>query len=259
MATIAFIGLGAMGYPMAGRLARQGHAVTGIDRNSDTQDRWQREFGATPAPLGSAEAVLICVTDEAAAQAVFEQGLAHWRPGTLVIEHGTTSARWAREADAQARAAGLRYCDAPLSGGAAGAGRGELVAMLGAHPADADPAIRLMSAYAASCLHLGPPGAGQLCKMANQIAIAGVAAGLAQAQSFSRAAGLDPAQVFDALARGSAASVQLERLRATLSEPDNNASRTFEWLRKDLELCAEAAPRGLALADLWTALWESDS
>jgi 3-hydroxyisobutyrate dehydrogenase-like beta-hydroxyacid dehydrogenase len=127
--------------------------------------------------------------------------------------------------------------------------------MLGAHPADVAAARAVLAAYCASIVHLGAPGAGQLCKMANQLAIAGVAAGLAEAQLFAREAGLDPAAVFEVLARGSAASVQLERLRQALGRPGGDARESFAWLRKDLALCAAATVRPLPLERLWEALW----
>jgi 3-hydroxyisobutyrate dehydrogenase len=267
---VAFVGLGAMGAPMASRLVQAGVAVTGIDADPAVQARWRHAAGVPAVEPGAAHApaprpdpaappdvhaVVVCVTDEAASRAVFEHGLGRWRPGTLVIEHGTTSAAWALEADRLARAAGLRYCDAPISGGAAGAQRGELVAMLGAHVEDLAPARTLLGAYCASVVHLGSPGAGQLCKMANQLAIAGVAAGLAEAQAFSRDAGLDPVRVFDVLSRGAAGSVQLERLRDALGRPDGDARDTFAWLRKDLALCAAATARPLPLELLWRGLW----
>ena len=256
--TVAFHGLGAMGHAMAGRLAAAGATVAGIDIDPAALQRWQHAFAAAPRAAHrpqDAEVIVSCVSDEAASRAVFDSGLPLWRRGALFIEHGTTSAAWAREAAARAAAAGLRYCDAPISGGTAGAERGELVVMLGAEACDVDAARAVLAAYAAHVLHLGPPGAGQLCKMANQLAIAGVAAGLAQAQAFSRAVGLDPAQVFEVLARGSAASVQLTRLQHTLGRPGNDAREVFAWLRKDLLLCAEADPAALPLSTLWQSLW----
>lgn len=253
--SVCFIGLGAMGHPMATRLVAHGHRVRVLERDPDALARWRRALGDDGPPESQCDAVLICVTDEQASRDVFHQGLPGWRRGAMIIELGTTSDAWAREADALARAAGLRYCDSPLSGAAAAALRGELVAMLGAHPADVAAARALLAPLASHIEHLGPPGSGQLCKMANQLAIAGVAAGLAQAQTFARAHALDPAQVFEVLARGSADSVQLRRLRASLAEPGNEAAQTFAWLAKDLAICAAAAERPLPLATLWQSLW----
>lgn len=253
--TVRFIGLGVMGFPMAARLVAQGLRVQPVDHDAGVLARWRQTVGESAAPQAPCDAVLICVTDEQASRAVFTQGLTGWRPGTLVIELGTTSARWARDADVLARAAGLRYCDSPLSGAAVAAQRGELVAMLGAHADDVDAARALLAPLASHVEHLGPPGSGQLCKMANQLAIAGVAAGLAEAQRFARTHELDPARVFEVLSRGSADSVQLRRLRAALIDPANQAARTFAWLAKDLELCASAGAAPLPLVTLWQTLW----
>lgn len=251
MTVVDFIGLGAMGWPMAQRLVQSGLQVRGLDASAELQQRWERAHGV---PQGPAQAVLCCVSDEAASRAVFTDVIARAAPGSLLVDHTTTSADWAREADARARARGLRWCDAPLSGGAAGAQRGELVAMLGARPQDLPEIRALLAPLAREAVHFGPAGSGQLAKMANQLAIAGIAAGLAQAQSLARAAGLDLAQLWPLLLQGSARSVQLERLHETLVEQP--AAATFAWLRKDLELCAQAAPGALPLVDLWNQLWE---
>jgi 3-hydroxyisobutyrate dehydrogenase len=254
-ASVCFFGLGAMGHPMATRLVAHGHRVRVRERDPDALARWRQAMDDDGPPESQCDAVLICVTDEQASRDVFHHGLRGWRRGAMIIELGTTSDAWAREADALARAAGLRYCDSPLSGAAAAAARGELVAMLGAHPPDVAAARALLAPLASHIEHLGPPGSGQLCKMANQLAIAGVAAGLAQAQAFARAHSLDPARVFEVLSRGSADSVQLRRLRPTLGEPGNQAVQTFAWLAKDLAICAAAAERPLPLATLWQSLW----
>lgn len=245
MRRVDVIGLGAMGAPMARRLHEVGYAVRGIDRDGRLQP------GAEPA-----DAVICCVTDEAASREVMENVFLRARPGTLVIDHTTTSATWARQADERARAAGLRFCDAPLSGSVPAAEEGTLVAMLGAHPPDVAAARELLSATTRQVVHLGPPGSGQLCKMANQLAVAGIAAGLAQAQAFGRSAGLDLAQVFEVLMQGSARSVQLERLQGSLAEAGNQAGETFSWLRKDLLLCDQASPRTPPLVALWRQLWK---
>jgi 3-hydroxyisobutyrate dehydrogenase len=253
MSRVDAIGLGVMGWPMAARLAAAGHAVLGIDGDADVQARWRRGFGA---PEGPAEVVLCCVTDEAASRAAFGTVFHTAAPGTLLIDHSTTSDAWAREADVLARAAGLHWCDAPLSGGALAAADGNLVAMAGLHAADLPRVRELLRATTREVVHLGPPGSGQLGKMANQHAIAGVAAGLAEVQAFSRSAGLELAQVFHALRLGSASSVQLERLLPVLAAQGNVAADTFAWLDKDLALCEQASPRSLPLVQLWRQLWK---
>lgn len=253
MRLIDCVGLGAMGWPLAARLAAAGQAVRGTDRDPALQARWEADFGV---PSGPADVVLVCVTDEAASRAVVAGVLHRAAPGTLVIDHTTTSADWAREADARLRAAGLRWCDAPLSGGIEGAQRGELVAMIGAHAPEVAHVRAVLAPVAREVVHLGPPGSGQLAKMANQLAIAGIAAGLAEVQRFGRAAGLDLAQLFRVLLQGSARSVQLERLHGMLAAAGSAAPRDFAWLRKDLALCAAASERPLPLVQLWQGLWE---
>ncbi len=254
MSVIEFVGLGAMGWPMAQRLAAAGYRVRGRDASPDIQARWEGAYGV---PCGPAGAVLCCVTDEAASRAVFESIFPHAPPGTLLIDHTSTSHAWARQADERARTAGLRWCDAPLSGGAAGAQRGELVVMLGAHACDLDGFRPLLAATSRDVVHLGPPGSGQLGKMANQLAIAGIAAGLVEMQAFSRAAGLDLGAVCRALLQGSARSVQLERLQGELALPGSDATEIFDWLRKDLAVCQLASARPLRLVRLWEQLGET--
>lgn len=254
---IACHGLGAMGWPIASRLRQQGARVIGLDADAAVQARWQQQAAGEAAVLQAARVVLVCVTDEAASRRVWQEQLPHWQPGALVIELGSVSHAWALQAAAACAAAGLRYADAPLSGGVAGAAAGELVAMLGAEAADLPELHETLAPFTAKVVHLGPPGAGQLCKMANQLAIAGVAAGLAQAQAFSRGAGLDFAQVLDVLSRGTAASTQLTRLRDTLAMPGNHAPDTFAWLQKDLALCRQASDEPLPLALLWQAWWQA--
>jgi 3-hydroxyisobutyrate dehydrogenase len=285
MPSIALHGLGAMGWPMAQRLVQHGLALTAFDADPAVQQRWQQQTqqhsqqhpqphsqqhsqphlkpvhgpGAVEADAKAAhaEVVLVCVTDEAASRRVWQQQLSNWRPGSLVIELGSTSHAWALQAAARCADAGVRYADAPLSGGVGGAQAGSLVAMLGALESDVALVQAVLAPCTARVLHVGPPGAGQLCKMANQLAIAGVAAGLVQAQAFSRAVGLDLGQVMDVLASGSAASVQLERLRHVLAAEGNDAAQTFAWLHKDLLLCQQASAQALPLAALWQAWWQA--
>ncbi len=241
---ITFHGLGAMGLPMALHLDAAGHAVTGKDPSAAAQACWrQRRQGARPSDRphgsmpGTAPIVILCVSDEKASRQVIDTEARAWCSGTLVIDHTTTSVHWAQEAHARLAANGISYCDAPLSGGVAGAERGELVAMVGA-TATAWPLVRAtLDASTQSVFHLGEPGAGQACKIAHQIAIAGVAVGLEAARSFARARGLPLPVVFDVLARGTAQSAQLARLHEALSAPDTEPGTLFAWLEKDLALC----------------------
>ncbi len=235
---IHFHGLGAMGLPMALHLQAAGHTLDGIDPLPSARTRWRERSGATPAdhPRQAPDVVVLCVTDEPAARAVIADRAQGWPRGSLVLDHTTTSTTWAREVHAYLARQGIAYCDAPLSGGVPGAERGELVAMLGA-PEDAlARALAVLAAYTREVIHLGGPGAGQTCKMANQIAIAGIAVGLETARSFALAQGLPLARVFAALAQGTAASVQLERLGHALGDPESHPDRRFAWLEKDLAL-----------------------
>lgn len=254
---VALYGLGAMGWPIAQRLQQQGAEVLGFDADADLQARWRQRASSEASALHDADVVMICVTDEAASRQVLQQQLPHWRAGALVVELGSVSHAWALQAAAACHQAGLRYADAPLSGGVTGAADGTLIAMVGAQAADLPALYAALAPLAAQTVHLGPPGTGQLCKMANQLAIAGVAAGLAQAQAFSREVALDFNAVIEVLAGGTAASTQLHRQRGVLVQPGNHALTTFAWLQKDLALCQQASPSPLPLAELWQAWWQS--
>jgi 3-hydroxyisobutyrate dehydrogenase len=263
---IAFFGLGAIGWPIAQRLKNKGYKVMGFDVNPSTVQRWRRSQESGDRDLNAhdhrqqtlqqAAIVFVCVSDETASRMVFSTVLPLCQPGTLVIEIGSVSVTWALDCEQSCAKAGLRYVDAPLSGGVAAAESGTLVAMLGAKDHDVDEATLFLSSFSKSIIHVGLPGSGQLCKMANQLAIAGIAAGLVQAQMFSRHAGLNLAKVFSVLQAGSAASVQLERLSTTLAAPDNHAADTFAWLEKDLQFCQQASSAPLPINTLWHALWQ---
>ena len=250
-------GLGELGLPLANRLQAAGAEVSGFDTDPQALARWQ--VGPAVVPVHPPHVVLLCVTHEAASRSVIGERMASWAPDTLVIEHGTVSPQCARETAARCRRAGLRYVDAPLSGGAEGARRGTLVAMLGVEPHDHRAVLPVLSAYCAHVEPVGMPGDGQTCKLANQLAIAGIAAGLAVAQRFALANGLSLDAVFNALSHGSAHSVQLERLKLKLCEPTVPATERFAWLHKDLEHCAEVSITSQPLVQLWRALWDTPS
>lgn len=247
-------GLGALGSEIAARLISAGAQVEGIDTNPQAQARWRAAHsnGDVPEPT----VIVVCVTDQPASSAVLDQHLDRWPPGTLVIEHGTVSPSFALESQQRCQRAQLRYADAPLSGGVAGARQGQMVAMLGCERAYRPDIEQVLSAYCARVLHLGEPGSGQRCKLANQLAIAGIAAGLATAQRFSIEQGLPLDQVFEALTGGTARSVQLERLREALSDPFTDPGELFRWLEKDIELCVSVSDRALPLQTLWREFWE---
>ncbi|MBM3406801.1 MAG: NAD(P)-dependent oxidoreductase [Betaproteobacteria bacterium] len=250
-------GLGALGSEIAARLITFGAQVQGIDINHQAQSRWRDTHAWSE--VAEPSVVVLCVTDQAASSMVFEQYLDRCPPGTLVIEHGTVSPEFAYDSEQRCRRARLRYADAPLSGGVAGAQQGKMVAMLGCDLSHQPDVEQVLSAYCARVVHLGNAGAGQRCKLANQLAIAGIAAGLAAAQRFSREQGLPLTQVFEALSLGSAHSVQMERLRESLSHPLTDPGQLFAWLEKDLDLCASVSSQALPLHALWRKLWESPS
>ena len=251
---ITFIGLGVMGYPLAGHLARAGHAVTVYNRTAARAAAWVAEHSgraaATPAlAAAGADVVLTCVgnDDDLRAVALGPDGaLGTMRPGALFVDHTTVSAAIAREL------AGYRgdllVLDAPVSGGQAGAVGGTLTVMCGGSPASFAAAGPVMAAYARKTALMGPAGSGQLTKMVNQIAIAGVLEGLAEAVHFALAAGLDAASVFDVIGKGAAQSWQMDNRAATMARGEFDFGFAIDWMRKDLGLVlAEARRLGLSL------------
>jgi 3-hydroxyisobutyrate dehydrogenase len=246
---VTFVGLGAMGLPMAARLARSGVAVNGRDVDASRAATWWARPEAASHEIEEADAVIVCVTDEAASETVAKEALLpRLRAGALYVDHTTTSPAFARWLAGACAARGAGFVDAPLSGGVEGAQSGALVAMAGGSGADVARAQPLLRAYAARIVALGPAGSGQLAKLANQVAIAGTLRGLAEAVGLARAGGLDCAALLEALGAGTAASAQLARTRAVLAAPDFDFRTAFAWLGKDLDLAAgEAAERGVPL------------
>ncbi len=249
MANVAFLGLGVMGFPMAGWLARKGHTVTVFNRTAAKAERWCKEYGgraaATPsAAAQGAEIVFSCLGDDPdlRAIAIGEGGvIAAMQRGAIFCDHTTASADVAREIAAAGRARGVQCLDAPVSGGQAGAENGKLTVMAGGDAAafaTAEPVIR---SYAHNVRLLGPAGSGQLTKMVNQIAIAGVVQGLAEALNFARKAGLDVATVVDTISKGAAQSWQMENRWKTMSEGKFEFGFAVEWMRKDLRICLQEA------------------
>jgi 3-hydroxyisobutyrate dehydrogenase-like beta-hydroxyacid dehydrogenase len=239
---IAFFGLGAMGTPMARRLADTGHAVAPFDVNAGALARW-RAAGAGPSfSVADAAVVVTCVTDEGALTSLAPDLLRSLPREALWIDHTTASAVTAERLARACARIGAGFVDAPVSGGPEGAAEGRLVAMAGGTPADVERARPLLAAYAAHVVHLGPAGSGQLAKAANQLAIAGTVRGLAEAVALARSGGLDVNALLEALAGGTAASRQLERTRAQwlADEPFEHA---FAWLAKDLALALHEAER----------------
>lgn len=253
---VAFIGLGVMGFPMAGHLSRAGLEVTVFNRTAMRADDWAREFrgrvASSPADAATAaDLVLACVGRDADVREIAlgpEGALAAMTPGALFVDHTTASAELARELDTRCRELGLGFLDAPVSGGEQGARNGRLTVMCGGEAATflrADPVI---ASYARAVRLLGPAGSGQLCKMVNQICIAGVVQGLAEGIHFAQRAGLDAAAVIDVIAQGAAQSWQMENRHATMIRGEYRHGFAVDWMRKDLEiLLAEARRNGARL------------
>ncbi|MEF3366605.1 NAD(P)-dependent oxidoreductase [Methylocystis sp. 9N] len=254
--SVAFLGLGVMGFPMAGHLARNGHRVTVYNRTTAKAEKFaaahNAEWAPTPAEAAQGAAFTFsCVgnDDDLRAVALGDEGaFAGMAPGAVFVDHTTASAQIARELHAEAAGRGVGFIDAPISGGQAGAENGQLTVMCGGDPeifAKAEPVI---ASYARACRLMGPPGAGQLTKMVNQIAIAGLVQGLAEALHFARSAGLDAEAVMDLLKNGAAQSWQMENRTKTMLAGEFDFGFAVEWMRKDLAIClAEARRNGARL------------
>jgi len=239
---VAFIGLGVMGYPMAGYLARAGHTVTVFNRTRARADRWAAEFNGTVAPspaaaADGAEFVFCCVGNDDDLRAVtLGEGGAFERmePGRVFVDHTTTSAEVARELHARAADRGFSFVDAPVSGGQAGAENGQLTVMIGGDEEAVARAAPLIDCYARMQARLGESGSGQLAKMVNQICIAGLVQGLAEALNFADCAGLDAQAVIDVISKGAAQSWQMENRASTMIAGEFDFGFAVEWMRKDL-------------------------
>jgi len=259
--SVAFIGLGVMGYPMAGHLVRAGHNVTVFNRTREKAERWVVEHGGRLAdsPAAAAERadiVFACVGRDADVQAVTEGEQGAFRTmekGAVFVDHTTASATLARALALSASQREFGFVDAPVSGGEQGARNGQLTIMCGGSDADYAKAASAMGAYARHCQRMGDAGAGQLTKMVNQICIAGIVQGLSEALSFARASRLDPEAVVAVLSKGAAQSWQMENRHATMLAGKFDHGFAVEWMRKDLAICLDEARRNgasLALAAL---------
>jgi 3-hydroxyisobutyrate dehydrogenase len=245
---LAFIGLGVMGFPMAGHLAsRGGHDVTVYNRTPAKADAWKARFGgrtaATPAEAAKgAEMVFCCVGDDPDLEQVTlgAQGAFHaMGNGTVFIDHTTASARIARELAARAREYGFEFLDAPVSGGQAGAENGALTVMVGGEPKAFERAQPVMAHYGRAVTLMGPAGSGQLTKMVNQICIAGLLEGLSEGLAFAQRAGLDAKRVVEVISKGAAQSWQLENRGTTMIDDKFDFGFAVDWMRKDLRICLE--------------------
>ena len=253
--TVAFIGLGVMGFPMAGYLSRAGHKVRIYNRTASRASLWLETYDgeafATPAKAAQgAEFVFACVGNDDDLRQVTTgsdgafQGMS---AGTLFIDHTTASANVARELSAEATKREIGFLDAPVSGGQAGAENGALTIMVGGEEADFQRVKPLLDCYARAVNLLGPVGSGQLCKMVNQVCIAGLVQGLSEGLHFARAAGLDPEQVVEVISKGAAQSWQMENRYKTMLAGDYEHGFAVDWMRKDLGIVLDEAQKNGAL------------
>ncbi len=248
---IAFLGLGVMGYPMAGWLSKAGHEVAVFNRTAAKAERWCDEYAgvlaATAADAAAgADAVFMCLGDDPdLREVVLTDGgvIDAMSSGSILVDHTTASADIAREIAESGAARGVQFLDAPVSGGQAGAENGQLTVMVGGERAAYDRAEPFIDAYAKMIRLIGPVGSGQLAKMVNQIAIAGVVQGFSEALNFALRAGLDPEKVVEAISKGAAQSWQMENRWETMSNGEFEFGFAVEWMRKDLRICLDEARR----------------
>ena len=248
---VAFLGLGVMGFPMAGHLAKAGHQVTVYNRSAAKTQAWVAEFGgrsaATPREAAAgADVVLACVGNDDDLRNVVlgaDGALGGMKPGAVFADHTTASAEVARELYAAAREKGLHFVDAPVSGGQAGAQNGVLTVMCGGDPAAFDTAKPVAMAYARAVTRIGASGAGQLAKMVNQVCCIGVIQGLAEAVAFGQQAGLDMNLVLDVIGKGAAQSWQMDNRGKTMVADQFDFGFAVDWMRKDLGLVLDEARR----------------
>jgi 3-hydroxyisobutyrate dehydrogenase len=255
MAKCAFIGLGIMGYPMAGHLAAKGHEVTVYNRTAAKAEQWVKQHGGRAArsprdAAAGAEFVFLCVgnDDDIRSVAYGEDGaLAGMGAGAILVDHTTASADIARELEGEAEGQGKQFLDAPVSGGQAGAENGVLTIMCGGEEAAFERAKPVMEAYGRAVTLMGPAGAGQLTKMVNQLCIAGLVQGLAEALNFGMHAGLDMDKVIAVISKGAAQSWQMDNRAKTMVQGKFDFGFPVVWMCKDLKICMEEANRNGAL------------
>ena len=249
MAKLAFLGVGVMGYPMAGHLAAAGHDVTVYNRTAAKAEAWVAQHGGawakTPREAAKdADFVMSCVGNDDDLRAVClgdDGAFAGMAQGTVFVDHTTVSAAVTRELFAAANAAQVSFVDAPISGGQAGAENGQLVVMCGGDQGAFDRAAPIIDAYAKACKRLGESGAGQLTKMVNQICIAGLVQGLSEGLHFAEKAGLDGRAVIDVIGGGAAGSWQMMNRYQTMVDDEFEFGFAVDWMRKDLGICLDTA------------------
>ena len=254
----AFIGLGVMGYPMAGYLAKAGHQTTVYNRTSSKAEQWVAEYGgscvSTPRKAASgADVVFCCVGNDDDVRDVIlgEDGVLNGvGEGAIIVDHTTASATIAREIYATAGEKNIGFLDAPVSGGQAGAENGQLTVMVGGDAEVFASVAPVIDCYAKAITHIGPAGSGQLAKMVNQICIAGVVQGLSEGLHFARCAGLDPAVVIESVSKGAAQSWQMENRWQTMVNDEFEFGFAVDWMRKDLGIALDEAQQNGARLEM---------
>ncbi|QHQ34670.1 NAD-binding protein [Algicella marina] len=249
MARTAFLGLGVMGYPMAGHLQAKGHEVTVYNRTTAKAEKWAVEHGGTFAPtpaeaVAGAEIVFACVGNDDDLRSITSADggcFTAIEKGAVFVDHTTASAEVARELHAAAAERGFAFVDAPVSGGQAGAENGVLTVMCGGDEAPYSKVEPVIASFAKSCRLMGPSGAGQLTKMVNQICIAGLLQGLSEGMNFAAKAGLDGEAVLDVISKGAAGSWQMENRGSTMLKGEFEFGFAVDWMRKDLGICLSEA------------------
>ena len=251
--SLAFLGLGVMGYPMAGHLARAGHAVTVYNRTASKAAAWVEAYGgraaATPADAArGAELVMMCVGNDRDVREVAAAALPAMGEGAVLVDHTTASAIVAREVHAAAQTRGVGFLDAPVSGGQAGAERGQLTIMVGGEEVLFERVKDVLACYARAVTLMGSVGAGQLTKMVNQICVAGAIQGVAEGLAFGLHAGLNVERVLEVIGKGAAQSWQMDSRGRTMLADKFDFGFAVDWMRKDLAICLdEARANGAAL------------
>jgi 3-hydroxyisobutyrate dehydrogenase len=243
---VAFIGLGVMGFPMAGHLAKAGHEVSVYNRSPEKARKWAEQHGGRASDtvagaVADCEIVCLCVGNDDDVRQVFDQALPAMAPGGVIVDHTTASAKLARALAEQAAATGRAFVDAPVSGGQAGAENGQLAVMAGGEEGAVERVRPVIQAYSKAIQRIGGPGAGQLAKMVNQICIAGVVQGVAEGLHFAQHAGLDIELVIAAISKGAAQSWQMENRWKTMSDGQYDFGFAVDWMRKDLGLALDEA------------------
>ncbi len=259
MSKVTFLGLGVMGYPMAGHLQAKGHEVTVYNRTTAKAEAWAKQHGGRHAAtiadaVAGAEMVMMCVGNDNDLLEVGQAALAAMPAGTTLVDHTTASADAARKLHALAKAKGIGFIDGPVSGGQAGAEKGQLTVMCGGEQTVFDNVKPVIDCYAKATTLMGPSGAGQLTKMVNQICIAGLVQALSEGLAFAEKAGLDGNLVLDVISKGAAQSWQMENRGRTMLKREFNFGFAVDWMRKDLGICMEEARRNGAKLPVTTVV-----